>query len=137
MEFTPDIDAMAPWARDTVSAVLALIPATDIGHINLVRLQAETRPCTLHVDGIQRVGALCTESGGSSECLRFKRYPNRYHCAITSRKACSVLFQFEEWARGEGYAWPLARLWWFDQRVEHGVVNGGNTDRVHLIMDAG
>lgn len=34
-----------------------------------------------------------------------------------------------------GFGFHQSEVWWFDNRVEHSVVNGGDTDRITLVMD--
>lgn len=63
--------------------------------------------------------------------MYFHRYPNRFHCVVTSNAECVFT------AGDEAVCMEPGELWWFDQKVMHGVVNGGSTDRVHLILDAG
>jgi hypothetical protein len=126
----PGLDSVAEWARDTVSAIAALIGARDLGHITLIMMRAAT---TLppHTDGMGGGKCARCQAVGASQCLYFARFPNRFHCVITSNSDC----WFE--AGGETVCMRPGELWWFNQKVEHGVRNAGNTDRIHLLFDAG
>lgn len=129
LDCAPGIDEAAPWARDTLSTIAALIRSTEIGKISLVRLRnGEAVPP--HIDG--GTGGVCADCQASeaSECQYFTRYPNRFHCVITSNPDCWFV------AGGEKVCMAPGELWWFNQKVEHGVTNAGTADRIHLIVDA-
>lgn len=129
LDCAPEIGSIAQWARDTVSTIAALTGAMEIGKISIIRLRAGGRILP-HVDGMgSRVCDIC-QAARASQCMYFKRYPNRLHLAIASNPEC--LFE----AGGETVCMAPGELWVFNQRVQHGVTNAGSTDRIHLLFDA-
>jgi aspartyl/asparaginyl beta-hydroxylase (cupin superfamily) len=53
----------------------------------------------------------------------------RYHVAITSNPGCVMYIGDEAQHAAPG------EVWWFDKHTKHTVINEGDQDRVHLIVD--
>ena len=108
-----DFLAMA-WlteAMPLVEEVCSKLGVTAIGRVLIVKLKAGG---TLdpHVD----------------EGLYADHF-SRLHIPLTTNSACFNITagKFSHWAPGT--------VWWFDHKCRHYAVNGGETDRVHLIVD--
>lgn len=129
LDCAPDIDALATWARGTVSTVADLLGATDVGGVALAKVDPG-EGVGPHVDaGGSWLCKRCRRAG-AADCRYFARYQYRYHCVITTNPDC----WFE--CGGERVHMAQGELWWFDNRAVHSVQNDGRTARVHLIVDA-
>jgi Aspartyl/Asparaginyl beta-hydroxylase len=123
----PPLGETAPWTRDTVNAIADIVKPVEVGAIYLVNVNAGQRIWP-HTDGLPNCSRCIALS--ATECRYARRYPERFHLVITSNPDCWME------SGGERVCMLPGELWWFDWRVEHGVTNEGNTDRVHLLFDA-
>lgn len=77
--------------------------------------------------------------GGTVEMHRdegiYAQSTERFHYVIeTNPEAVSTQLDDEE--RKETIHFPVGTIWWFNKDDDHGFVNTGKTNRVHLIFDA-
>lgn len=56
-------------------------------------------------------------------------YWDRYHAVLQSSPGCNFR------CGDETIYMPTGEVWWFQNALEHEVVNNGSVDRIHLIMD--
>ncbi len=54
----------------------------------------------------------------------------RFHVAVTGSDKATLT------AGGETHHIEPGEAWWFDHKVEHSAQNDGDTDRIHIIIDA-
>jgi hypothetical protein len=57
-------------------------------------------------------------------------YYRRFHIVLSSTPGARFLCDNEEVYMATG------EVWWFNNRLEHEIINTSNQDRVHLVMDA-
>lgn len=103
---------LLPEARALVMKVFAAVAGERLGRVLITRLPPGGR-IDPHVDG------------GSHAA-----YYDRFHVCLQSDHNC--LFRTGD----EVVYMAQGELWWFDNSVEHEIVNGGDCDRIHLIIDA-
>jgi hypothetical protein len=106
----PAIDAL-PQARPLIFGLMARVEGERLGRCLITRL-APGRSIAPH------------EDGGSHAA-----YYERFHIALQSTPG--TLFR----CGGETVHMPPGSVWWFNNSVEHEVVNNGSDDRIHLIVD--
>ena len=99
-----------PVLRALVDHV-SLLAKAEPARVMLVKLKAGGR-ITPHID-----------QGAYAEAT------DRYHLALTTNPDCVMLIGDER------VAGRPDEIWWFDKHTPHAVINGGATDRVHLIVD--
>ena len=99
----------------------------------------EARPIVMglmHAVGGERLGRVMVnkiEPGGRIfphvDTPIYTEYYNRFHVVLTSPPEC--------WFRSgeEVVHMNVGEVWWFDNKQEHEVVNEGNTDRIHMVVD--
>jgi len=104
--------AKLPEARQIVMAVFAAVAGERLGRVLITRLPpgASIDP---HADG------------GSHAA-----YYERHHVVLQSNPDC--IFR----CGNEAVQMATGELWWFNNAIEHEVINRGNEDRIHLIIDA-
>jgi hypothetical protein len=54
---------------------------------------------------------------------------DRFHLVITTNSGVKFKCETEEVHMSAG------EIWWFDNKKEHSVVNNGNTERIHVVID--
>ena len=57
-------------------------------------------------------------------------YYSRFHIVLTTNEQCTNT------TGGESVHWPVGSAWWFNHKAPHTADNGGDTDRIHIIVDA-
>lgn len=104
----PTLDALMMVLRPLLTA----IDFTDIGRVMIVRLPAggELDP---HID-----------QG------RYAAHYQRFHVALRTNDRCALVVD------GETQHMAAGEAWWFDHRKPHSAFNHGDTERLHLIVDA-
>jgi len=55
---------------------------------------------------------------------------SRFHIVLATNDKCTNT------TGGEVSHWPVGTAWWFDHKQEHTADNGGQTNRIHIIVDA-
>ena len=55
---------------------------------------------------------------------------SRFHIVLTTNEGCVNT------TGGEVVHWPVGSAWWFNHKAPHTADNGGDTDRIHIIVDA-
>lgn len=102
------IDALMPVLRPLLTA----IDWSDLGRILIVRLPPG---CALdpHVD-----------EG------RYAAHFARFHVALRANDQCALVVEDQPQHMAPGEAW------WFNHRTTHSAHNHGDTERIHLIVDA-
>lgn len=100
-----------PQARPLVFGLMGTVEGERLGRVLITRLAPGAR-IEPHVDG------------GSHAA-----YYDRYHIPLLSAPGC--LFRAGE----ETVHMQAGDCWWFDNSVEHEVVNNSADDRIHLIID--
>lgn len=103
--------AALPEARGLVFSLMSTVQGERLGRVLVTRLAPGAR-IEPHVDG------------GSHAA-----YYDRYHIPLLSAPGC--LFRAGE----ETVHMQAGDCWWFDNSVEHEVVNNSADDRIHLIVD--
>jgi hypothetical protein len=104
--------ALLPEARALVMSVFAAVAGERLGRVLITRLPPGGMIAP-HVDG------------GSHAA-----YYSRHHIVLQSNP--DSLFR----AGDEAVQMATGEVWWFDNSQEHTVVNEGDDDRIHLIVDA-
>lgn len=100
-----------PQARPLVFDLLRRVEGTRLGRVLITRL-SPGKQIEPHVDG------------GSHAA-----YYSRYH--IVLRGLPGSLFR----CGAEKICMQTGELWWFDNSIEHEVINNSADDRIHLIVD--
>lgn len=103
--------ALLPEARSIVMNVFAAVAGERLGRVLITRLPPGAK-IAAHAD----TGAPAA-------------YYDRFHVVLQS--AGSMYRCGDEWA-----AMETGDVWWFQNAIEHEVVNDGPIDRIHLIIDA-
>jgi hypothetical protein len=57
-------------------------------------------------------------------------YFSRFHIVLATNPQCTNT------TGGESDHWPVGTAWWFNHKQMHTADNGGDTDRIHIIVDA-
>lgn len=104
--------AVLPEARHLVMNLFTAVAGERLGRVLITRMPSGTK-IDPHVDG------------GSHAA-----YYERYHLVLQSNPDC--LFR----CGTEAVQMAIGEVWWFDNSVEHEVINSGQSDRIHLIVDA-
>lgn len=97
--------------QDLVLNVMRVVRGTRLGRVIISRLPPG-RQIDPHVDQ----GAPAT-------------YYTRYHVALQSGPGCLNI------SGDETVVYQPGELWWFDNRVEHSIVNNSADDRIALVID--
>lgn len=102
---------LLPQARSIVFDLMRLVEGERLGRVIITRMRPGAR-ITPHVDG------------GSHAA-----YYDRYHVALQVRPGV-------QFRAGDEFA-PMVTgdVWWFDNTVEHEIVNNSDDDRITLIVD--
>lgn len=103
--------ARLPAARPIIFDLMRLVEGERLGRVLITRL-APGRSIDPHVDG-----------------GRHAAYYQRYHVVLQGLPG--ALFMCGD----ETVHMPTGSLWWFDNSVEHAVVNNSADDRIHMIVD--
>ncbi len=103
--------AELPQARTLIFNLMAYVQGERLGRCIITRLAPGCR-----IDP--------HEDGGDHAA-----YYERYHIALQSNP--DVLFRCGD----EMVQMMPGQVWWFDNSVEHEVINNGTDDRIHLIVD--
>lgn len=61
---------------------------------------------------------------------RYADFYSRFHIPVITNEGCVNT------TGGEAVHWPVGTAWWFNHKQVHTADNAGDTDRVHLIVDA-
>lgn len=104
--------AALPWCEALVRDALKAIGATELGYVMVVKLKAGG-VVTPHVD-----------EGPYSD------HYTRFHLVLSTNARC--VFHVGD----EVKHMRICELWQFDHKARHHFVNGGETDRIHIIFDA-
>ena len=59
----------------------------------------------------------------------YAKWHDRYHFVITTNPEVNF------YCGDEQQHMAVGEIWWFDNKVEHSVVNLGNTSRIHIVVD--
>ncbi len=100
-----------PQLRSLVFDLMRIVEGEQLGRILITKL---------------RPGAVIaphTDMGAPAD------FYQRYHIVLSSSAGC--LFR----AMDETVQMKTGELWWFDNTVEHEVINNSAEDRIHLIID--
>lgn len=100
-----------PQARPLIFGLMSMVEGERLGRVLITRL-APGKRIAPHVDG------------GSHAA-----YYDRYHVVLQSAPGC--LFRCGD----ETIHMQTGECWWFDNSVEHEVINNSADDRIHLIVD--
>lgn len=100
-----------PQARPLVFGLMSRVEGERLGRVLITRLAPGSK-IDAHVDG------------GSHAA-----YYDRFHFPLLSGPGC--LFRCGD----ETVHMRAGDCWWFDNSVEHEVINNGAVDRIHLIVD--
>lgn len=100
-----------PAARDLIHALIARVKGIRLGRSIITRL-APGKKIDAH------------EDGGSHAA-----YYDRFHIVLQSGPGC--LFRTGD----ETVQMRTGEVWWFDNSIEHEVINNSSDDRIHLIVD--
>ncbi len=102
-----------PEARPIIFAIMARVQGERLGRVLVNRLPSGKRVIA-HSDRVE----------GMTD-----KYYDRFHAVIQTN--AGVDFR----AGDEHAAMRPGDIWWFDNFAEHEVKNGGNSDRIHMIVD--
>lgn len=102
---------MLPQARSLIFGLMGMVEGERLGRCLITRLPPGG-VITLHID-----------SGDHAV------YYDRYHIVLMSRAGC--VFKCGE----EMVNMLTGDVWWFDNSVEHEVINNSDEDRIHLVVD--
>jgi hypothetical protein len=61
---------------------------------------------------------------------RYADHFSRFHIVLSTNLQCTNT------TGGESVHWPVGSAWWFNHKALHTADNGGDTDRIHIIVDA-
>jgi len=100
-----------PQARPLIFALMNRVEGERLGRVMITKLPPGGR-ITPHVDG----GAPAS-------------YYDRYHIVLNSAPGC--IFR----AGDEQVHMATGEVWWFDNELEHEVINNSADHRVHMIVD--
>jgi hypothetical protein len=100
-----------PQVRPLISWIMSRVEGERLGRVLITRL-APGKVIEPHVDG------------GSHAA-----YYERYHIPLQSSPGCVFRCGDEEVFMRAG------DCWWFNNALEHSVINNGTVDRLHLIVD--
>lgn len=100
-----------PQARDIVFGLMRTVEGERLGRVLITRL----RPG-------DKIDPHCDEGAPAT-------YYDRYHVVLNSAPGC--LFR----AGQEMVNMATGEVWWFDNTLEHEVVNNSVDDRIHMIVD--
>ncbi len=100
-----------PAARDLLHLLMARVKGIRLGRSIITRL-APGKKIDAH------------EDGGSHAA-----YYDRFHIVLQSGPGC--LFRTGD----ETVQMRTGEVWWFDNSIEHEVINNSSDDRIHLIVD--
>lgn len=101
-------DELAPL----INAVSTVVDMQELGRILIVKLKPGG-----HVKAHSDEG-------------KYADHYSRFHIVLTTNPDCTNT------TGGESTHWPAATAWWFDHKQMHTADNGGDTDRIHIIVDA-
>lgn len=59
----------------------------------------------------------------------YAKWHDRYHFVITTNPEVNF------YCGDEQQHMAVGEIWWFDNKIEHSVVNLGNTSRIHIVVD--
>lgn len=104
--------ALLPEARQIVMQVFAAVGGTRLGRVMINRIAPGG---VIHPHADTPVHA---------------DYYSRYHVVLQSEPG--VMFRCSD----EKTYWETGSVFWFNNKLEHEVVNESKTDRVHMIIDA-
>ena len=102
-------DVLVPVLRPLLNDVLKV---TELGRVLIVNLKA---------------------GGSVDEHIdegTYADYFARFHVVISTNPYCYNI------TGGEPAHWAVGECWWFDHKKPHAATNQGETDRVHIIIDA-
>ena len=102
-------DVLVPVLRPLLNDVLKV---TELGRVLIVNLKA---------------GGLVDEHIDEGT---YADHFARFHVVVSTNPFCYNI------TGGEAAHWPVGECWWFDHKQAHSAVNQGETDRVHIIIDA-
>ena len=100
-----------PHVRDLVLNLMRRVDGARLGRVIISRL-APGKAIPAHIDQ----GAPAT-------------YYKRYHIALQSRPGVVNI------SGGEAVSYSPGEFWWFDNSVDHEVVNNSDDDRIVIVMD--
>ena len=104
--------AKLPEARELVMNVFAAVRGERLGRVMINRIAPG--------------GAIYPHPDAPEHCA----YYSRFHVVLQSAEG--VRFRAgSEWAN-----WPTGAVFWFNNALEHEVINDSPVDRIHLVMDA-
>lgn len=104
--------ARLPEARDIVMNVFAAVRGTRLGRVMVNRIAPG--------------GCIYPHPDTPEHC----RYYSRFHVVLQSEPG--VRFRAgDEWT-----SWETGAVFWFNNALEHEVINDSPVDRIHLVMDA-
>ena len=104
--------AALPEARDIVMNVFAAVRGTRLGRVMINRIAPG--------------GRIFPHEDTPEHC----RYYSRFHVVLQS--ADGVKFRAgDEWGN-----WETGAVFWFNNALEHEVINDSPTDRIHMVIDA-
>lgn len=103
--------ALLPEARPLVMALMAYVGGTRLGRVIINRIRPGGQ-ITPHCDSPDHAA-----------------YYERHHIVLQSSPG--VAFRCED----EQVYMAAGETWWFNNALEHSVVNNSATDRIHLIVD--
>lgn len=106
----PAVDCL-PAAKDLIHSLIARVKGIRLGRCLITRL-APGRKIDPH------------EDGGSHAA-----YYERFHIVLQAGPGC--LFRTGE----ETVQMRAGEVWWFNNAIEHEVINNSADDRIHLIVD--
>ena len=101
-----------PEARDLVMNVFAAVRGERLGRVIVNRI-APGGVIYPHAD---------TEAHAA--------YYRRFHVVLQSAEGCKFRAG-NEWA-----TWETGAVFWFNNKLEHEVINGSPIDRIHMVIDA-
>jgi hypothetical protein len=104
--------AALPEARQIVMQVFAAVGGTRLGRVMVNRI-APGGVIYPHADTPEHAN-----------------YYSRYHVVLQSAEG--VKFR----AGGEWATWETGSVFWFNNKLEHEVINESATDRIHMVIDA-
>lgn len=100
-----------PQARPLIFGLMARVEGERLGRVLITRLKPGKKILP-HIDGGDHAA-----------------YYERFHIVLQSSPGT-------QFRAGEEYVYMApGEVWWFDNSVEHEVINNGTEDRIHLIVD--
>lgn len=104
--------AMLPEARALVMSTFAAVSGERLGRVMINKIKPGGR-IYRHADTPEHAN-----------------YYRRFHIVLQSAPGSRFLCEDEEVHMDTG------EVWWFNNKLEHEVINNSNEDRIHIVMDA-